>query len=131
MPYYVLLVIDDEEHAKDFTACVLSDEAVLVPSPDSDGCAAYAARVWGVWAKPESFCSCKRTGGRTASGFRRDPDTGWWVCGQCNKPTKGWASGNQWFSVLGATLLPKEFQPYPDDDPSPPSRKEWRDLIDE
>lgn len=137
MPYYVLLVLDDEEQAKDFVAATIAESEVTLPDMATDAAEGYhllryPAQVWGAWRKPTEFCTCSRQGGKgVAGGFTREPDYGWWVHSTCGKPTPGWASGKQWFSVLGTTLLPREFQPYPDDDPAPESRKAWRDIIDE
>lgn len=128
--FYVLLVLNDEARAKDFVSVVLSDDQVTVPVEGGEF-DTYPAQVWGVWKKPTRFCACGRKGSRTSAGFRRDPDTGWWVCAVCGNPTEGWASGNQWFSVLGATLLPRAFQPYTDADPNHESKLVWNDLIDE
>jgi hypothetical protein len=129
---YVLLNIPDEEQAKDFVAATIAEDAVMVVQLPPDEPNMYPAQVWGIWQKPEVFCTCVRPAGKgTAGGYRRDPDYGWWVHSACGNPTSGWASGNQWYTVLGATLLPREFQPFMSADPNPESRKVWRDLIDE
>lgn len=100
MAVYVLLQFDDEQEAKDFCGVVLQKKELI--------------KLWGVFKKPTQFCDCQ--GGRkTAMGFTRGLKYGWWVCAKCKKPTARWASGRQWFSVLGTNLLPRALRPYPDE----------------
>lgn len=114
MAVYVLLTFDDESEAKDFCGIVLDRRPQM--------------KLWGIFKKPTQFCEC--VGGRkTASGFTRGLNYGWWVCARCKKPTKKWAEGRHWFSVLGTNLLPKSLRPYPDEmSPTLESPKVWSDL---
>lgn len=127
MAVFVLLTFDDEGEAHDFVGLVLNTRTRELDV------ALYsmfrAMSVWGVFKKPTQFCEC--VGGRkTASGFTRGLKYGWWVCAKCKKPTARWASGRQWFSVIGSNLLPKKLRPYPDEMSSTlESPAAWNDLL--
>jgi hypothetical protein len=105
MARFILLEFANDTEAEDFAGAVLSTK--LESSWKT-------MKLWGIFQKPTKFCEC--VGGRkTASGYTRGIKYGWWVCAKCKKPTAKWASGRQWFSVVGTNLLPKALRPYPDE----------------
>lgn len=119
MAVYVLLQFDQDDEAKDFVGVVLNA---------AEGSAWKAMSVWGVFKKPTKFCECT-SGRKTFRGSTRGLNYGWWICAQCKKPTRGWSSGKQWFTVLGTNLLPRSLRPYPDEmNPNLESPKVWSDL---
>jgi hypothetical protein len=104
---FVLLEFPDDTEAEDFVGVVLSGKP---------GSSWKVMKVWGIFQKPTKFCECI-AGKKTASGFTRGVKYGWWVCARCKKPTAKWASGRQWFTVIGTNLLPRSLRPYPEEMP--------------
>ncbi len=136
MAVYVLLQFDDDQEAHDFVSGVLQYKATFVPEVDP-GTVSFEyyysreqkAKVWGVFKKPTQFCQ-SHGGKKTSQAFTRGLKYGWWVCAVCKKPTPKWASGAQWFSVLGTNLLPRKLRPYPEEmSPTLESPAVWNDLL--
>ena len=121
MAIFVLVEFPDDVEAHDFVNIHLQAKK---NDPEE-----YPLTVWGVYKKPTQFCACVG-GKKTATGFTRGLNYGWWVCARCKKPTKLWASGAYWFSVVGTNLLPKALRPYNDGmHHSLESPMQWNDLL--
>jgi hypothetical protein len=119
MAVFVLLEVTDEKMAKGFVRAIVGAEAA---DPNM--------KVWGVFKKPTQFCACDGSGKKTATAYTRGLKYGWWVHRVCMKPTAKWASGAQWFSVVGTNLLPRSLRPYPEEmSPSLESPAAWNDLV--
>lgn len=129
MAVYVLLVVEDEEQAKDLVRDMnlFTRGSLLTPTYEHE----VEAKVWGVWKKPTLFCACDGSGKKTATAYTRGLKWGWWVHRTCMRPTARWASGAQWFTVLGTNLLPRAWRPYPEEmSTTLESPAAWEDLIE-
>jgi hypothetical protein len=115
MARFVLLQFDDDQEAEDFAEMALKQHGVIYDSREYIVCA--GAKIWGIYQKPTKFCDCDGSGKKTMIGFTRGKKYGWWIHAKCMKPTAKWASGRQWFTVLGANLLPRSLRPYPEEMP--------------
>jgi hypothetical protein len=100
MPYYIMVEVETEPEAKRLAWDLLGED------PNSE--IFTAAKLRAVWRKPTLFCDSGdgHRGKKTAAGWTRGPKWGWWVCGACGKPTKGWAGMWKFDSVMGLNLLP-------------------------
>src|SRR3954469_2637252 len=115
MARFVLLQFDDDQEAEDF----VKEGALRYTTKwgDPSDTVPFDYKVWGVYQKPTRFCDCDGSGKKTMIGFTRGKKYGWWIHAKCMKPTAKWASGRQWFTVLGANLLPRSLRPYPEEMP--------------
>jgi hypothetical protein len=111
---FVLLQFDDDQEAENFVSDAFFPQRM---SPLLQNFGYMTAKCWGVYQKPTRFCDCDGSGKKTMIGFTRGKKYGWWIHAKCMKPTAKWASGRQWFTVLGANLLPRSLRPYPEEMP--------------
>jgi hypothetical protein len=106
---YLLLQFDDDEAADKVVEGIQRTGGIAVHYDvelfDEGNWEYQDCDVRGVFKKPTKFCDCLNVKKR---GFTRGQKYGWWVCDQCKKPTKGWASLNVLFQALGKNLLPKD-----------------------
>jgi len=130
MAVYVLLQFDHDDAAKVAVKDILEHKGTtqVIRTDKEETIQTALCTVWGIFQKPTKFCTCEG-GKKTASGFTKGKKYGWWICSKCMKPTALWASGRQWFSVLGTNLLPRSLRPYPDEmSPNNESPAVWNDL---
>jgi|SRR6478609_6845060 len=105
MAKYVVLRFEDNDQADTFVEDMLRepDEPILTPVQEND----VRATPVGVYRAPTMFCA--RADGRhkgRVQGFTHGKKFGWWVCGQCGKPTLLWGSSHQAVIGSGVNLLP-------------------------
>lgn len=95
MAQYVLLEFDNDVDAKGFVEALNRSDALFqsnnYDNRDEIGAYAQQSRHVATFQKPTQFCQCtqEQKAGKVGTTGQR---FGWFVCGNCKRPTKG---GNQ------------------------------------